>query len=172
VHLYCASLFAEVLIRAYYTSMHDQKSRSYGPDFKCCLQTCLCYRTVVRRSCRRWSAPTVNSTRWRMNAAQPSRHGNFAVYWEPATDRTPNWRALQCSKAQKECIEERHSARNEQRRMSAPYEVFVHRRQTRLSQALFIHCESKKQSTIGLILSITSSNVDRFSKFFHWQIHW
>jgi len=30
--------------------------------------------------------------------------------------------------------------------------------------------ESKKQSAI--ILSITSPNVDRFSKFVHWQIHW
>jgi len=32
-----------------------------------------------------------------------------------------------------------------------------------------IHCESKKQGTT--ILSITSPNVDRFSNFFHWQIH-
>jgi len=33
---------------------------------------------------------------------------------------------------------------------------------------LYVHCESKKQSTI--ILSITSPNVGRFSKFVHWQI--
>ena len=32
-----------------------------------------------------------------------------------------------------------------------------------------LHCESKKQGTT--ILSITSPNVDRFSNFFHWQIH-
>jgi len=30
--------------------------------------------------------------------------------------------------------------------------------------------EKNNQSTI--ILLITSTNVDRFSKFFHWQIHW
>jgi len=34
---------------------------------------------------------------------------------------------------------------------------------------LKIHCESKKQGIT--ILSITSPNVDRFSNFFHWQIH-
>ena len=33
-----------------------------------------------------------------------------------------------------------------------------------------IHCESKKHATI--LLSVTSPNVDRFSKFFHWQTQW
>jgi len=32
-----------------------------------------------------------------------------------------------------------------------------------------IHCESKKQGTT--LLSITSPNIDRFSKFVNWQIH-
>jgi len=34
----------------------------------------------------------------------------------------------------------------------------------------YLYCESEKQSTI--ILSITLPNVDRFSKFVHWQIPW
>jgi len=33
-----------------------------------------------------------------------------------------------------------------------------------------IHCVSKKQDT--KLLPITSPNVNRFSKFFHWQTHW
>jgi len=33
-----------------------------------------------------------------------------------------------------------------------------------------IHCVSKKQDT--KLLPITSLNVNRFSKFFHWQTHW
>jgi len=33
-----------------------------------------------------------------------------------------------------------------------------------------IHCVSKKQNT--KLLPITSRNVNRFSKFFHWQTHW
>jgi len=35
--------------------------------------------------------------------------------------------------------------------------------------ALTYHESIKKQSTI--LSSITLPNVDRFSKFFHWQIH-
>ena len=35
---------------------------------------------------------------------------------------------------------------------------------------LYIHCVSKKQDT--KLLPITSPNVNRFSKFFHWQTHW
>ena len=34
----------------------------------------------------------------------------------------------------------------------------------------YIHCVSKKQDT--KLLPITSPNVNRFSKFFHWQTHW
>jgi len=34
----------------------------------------------------------------------------------------------------------------------------------------YIHCESKKHATI--LLSVTSPNVDWFSKFFHWQTQW
>ena len=34
----------------------------------------------------------------------------------------------------------------------------------------FIHCVSKKQDT--KLLPITSPNVNRFSKFFHWKTHW
>jgi len=34
----------------------------------------------------------------------------------------------------------------------------------------YIHCVSKKQDT--KFLPITSPNVNRFSKFFHWQTHW
>jgi len=33
-----------------------------------------------------------------------------------------------------------------------------------------LHCVSKKQDT--KLLPITSPNVNRFSKFFHWQTHW
>jgi len=33
-----------------------------------------------------------------------------------------------------------------------------------------LHCVSKKQDT--KLLPITSLNVNRFSKFFHWQTHW
>ena len=33
-----------------------------------------------------------------------------------------------------------------------------------------IHCVSKKQDT--KLLPITSPNVNRFSKFFHWQTQW
>ena len=35
---------------------------------------------------------------------------------------------------------------------------------------MHIHCVSKKQDT--KLLPITSLNVYRFSKFFHWQTHW
>ena len=33
-----------------------------------------------------------------------------------------------------------------------------------------VHCVSKKQDT--KLLLITFPNVNRFSKFFHWQTHW
>jgi len=35
---------------------------------------------------------------------------------------------------------------------------------------IVLHCVSKKQDT--KLLLITSPNVNRFSKFFHWQTHW
>ena len=38
------------------------------------------------------------------------------------------------------------------------------------SQRTVVHCVSKKQDT--KLLPITSPNVNRFSKFFHWQTHW
>ena len=34
---------------------------------------------------------------------------------------------------------------------------------------MYVHCVSKKQDT--KLLPITSPNVNRFSKFFHWQTH-
>jgi len=37
-------------------------------------------------------------------------------------------------------------------------------------RAVYVHCVSKKQDT--KLLPITSPNVNRFSKFFHWYTHW